>query len=264
MIASFSEVESAYSASISSTRSSFCVQAVGLVERPQDGGGLAAGVAAPRASPRARRGSARATDRARAPGGRPRGRRATSPSLLLTNLAEAREERELVGRRLGQSEVAPRACRRGPASGRPARRASRATRATRDRRRSRRPRCGTRGWPRARRSACRRASCAMRTSSVRRASLSSACARARAGPRPARASSGSLVEPIERRERLRVARVVLEPRAPGLDGAARIVEHGLAQLAEPARSSRRAAASSSSFTSTRRISASCRLLPAAA
>ncbi len=42
----------------------------------------------------------------------------------------------------------------------------------------------------------------------------------------------ALVETVERRERLRVDGIVLEPRAPSLDRAARVVEHGLAQLAE--------------------------------
>ncbi len=49
-----------------------------------------------------------------------------------------------------------------------------------------------------------------------------------------RPALGALVQPVEGRERVRVARVVLEPRAPRLDGAARVVEHGLAQLAQAA------------------------------
>ena len=47
------------------------------------------------------------------------------------------------------------------------------------------------------------------------------------------ASSRPLVEAVERGERLVVARVVLEARLPRVDRAARIVEHALAQLAEP-------------------------------
>ena len=147
------------------------MQPVGLVERPQDGRGLPARVRV--LEHRLERSAAGE----RAAGSRTRACRYASIAAghvrqpLLPYLAQASQERELVRGRLREREVGlQRVGEVLPAVGQLVERRER---------RERRPvraevvddACGTRGWPRSRRSACRPASSRCARSNVRRASL---------------------------------------------------------------------------------------------